>query len=143
MTARPGPRANAARILIVDDEPDNRELMQLILNWEGFATVMAASGEEALVIARDEPVDLVLLDLMMPGLDGFEVTTRMKRSLITRRIPIVVLSALDDHAAKKRVLDAGAAEFASKPIDRSDLCARVRRVLGNEAERRAQRSTRS
>ena len=140
MTETPAPNLGGARILIVDDEPDNRELMQLVLNWEGFVTLTAASGEEALAIAADEPVDLVLLDLMMPGLDGFEVTARMKRSLVTRNIPIVVLSAMSDHATRQRVLDAGALEFVSKPIDRSDLCARVRRILGQETIGRHQGS---
>ena len=126
-----------ARILIVDDESDNRELLQLILNWEGFVTLAAGSGQEALAIAADEPLDLVLLDLMMPGLDGFEVTARLKCSLVTRKIPIVVVSAMSDDATRQRVLEAGAHELVSKPIDRSDLCRRVRRILGHESNRQA------
>ncbi len=140
MTEIPEPKPIGPRILIVDDEPDNRELMQLVLNWEGFTTLTAASGEEALAIAADERIDLVLLDLMMPGLDGFEVTTRMKRSLVTRKIPILVLSAMNDHATRKRVLDAGALDFVSKPIDRTDLCTRVRNILGQGASSRHQGS---
>ena len=140
MTQTPEREAGAALILIVDDESDNRELMQLVLNWEGFVTLTAASGEEALAIAADEPIDLVLLDLMMPGMDGHEVTTRMKRSLVTRKIPIVVVSAMNDHATRQRVLNAGAAEFVSKPIDRSDLCQRVRNILGHAADNQPARS---
>ncbi len=136
MTGTPELKAGGARILIVDDESDNRELLQLVLNWEGFETLTARSGEEALAIAADQPLDLVLLDLMMPGLDGFEVTTRMKRSLITRKIPIVVVSAMNDDITRRRVLEVGADEFVGKPIDRSDLCQRVRRVLGRAASAR-------
>lgn len=131
--------ASAPRILIVDDESDNRELMQLVLNWEGFVTLTAASGEEALAIAADEPLDLVLLDMMMPGMDGHEVTARMKCSLVTRKIPIVVVSAMNDHATRQRVLNAGAVDFVSKPIDRSELCQRVRNVLEQAADNRQAR----
>jgi DNA-binding response OmpR family regulator len=125
--------AEGRRILIVDDEPDNRELLQIVLTWDGFATQTAASGEEALASAVEHPPDLVLLDLMMPGLDGCQVTTLMKQNLVTKNIPVMIISAMNDRATKLRVLSAGAAEFISKPIDRSDLCARVRAVLGPKA----------
>jgi CheY-like chemotaxis protein len=121
------------RILIVDDEPDNRELLQIVLNWDGFSTQTASSGEEALASAAEHPPDLMLLDLMMPGLDGCQVTTLLKQNLATRNIPVMIISAMSDRATRLRVLSAGATEFISKPIDRSDLCERVRAVLGPKA----------
>jgi CheY-like chemotaxis protein len=130
MTAVSEPRAEPPRILIVDDEPDNRELLQIVLDWDGFVTETAASGEEALARVAEHPPDLMLLDLMMPGLDGCQVTALLKQNLATRDIPVMILSAMNDHATRLRVLGAGAAEFISKPIDRSDLCQRVRAVLG-------------
>jgi CheY-like chemotaxis protein len=129
MMASSEPKAEPTRILIVDDEPDNRELLQIVLGWDGFLTETAASGEEALASAAEHPPDLMLLDLMMPGLDGCQVTTLLKKNLATRNIPVMIISAMNDHATRLRVLNAGAAEFISKPIDRSDLCQRVRAVL--------------
>jgi CheY-like chemotaxis protein len=123
------PSARPLRILIVDDEPDNRELLQIVLNWDGFTTLTAASGEEALASMAEQPPDLVLLDLMMPGLDGCQVTARIKQNLATRHIPVMVISAMNDHATRLRVLGAGAEAFISKPIDRCELCQRVRTIL--------------
>jgi CheY-like chemotaxis protein len=120
----------AARILIVDDEPDNRELLRIVLNWEGFSTSTAACGQEALAAVATRAPDLVLLDLMMPGLDGCEVTVQMKSCPETKDIPVLIVSAMDDPATRERVLCAGAAGFIMKPIDRTDLCRRVRSLLG-------------
>jgi CheY-like chemotaxis protein len=117
------------QILIVDDEPDNRELLEIVLNWDGFTTHTAASGDEALISVAEHPPDLILLDLMMPGLDGCELTALLKQSAATRDIPIMIISAMNDPATRLRVLRAGATEFVCKPIDRSVLCQRVRAVL--------------
>ena len=118
-TARP------PRILLVDDEPDNLELLAIILAHEGFLPVTARSGGEALdAIARDAP-DLVLLDVMMPGMDGFEVLRRLKADQSTRGIPVIMLTAMDHPSAQKVARSAGAADFIGKPLDRADLCARV------------------
>ena len=119
-----------ARILIVDDEADNRALLQIVLKWEGFSTSSAENGEEALASATAHLPDLILLDLMMPGLDGCEVTVQLKANPVTKNIPVAIISAMDDRATRARVLHAGAVDFLAKPIDRSDLCQRVRGILG-------------
>jgi len=131
MSERPAP--SPARILIVDDSCDNSELLQIMLNWEGFVAVTAASGEEALASVAAEPPDLVLLDLSLPGLNGLQVIGQMKGNLTTRDIPIVIVSGRGDDATRLRVLNAGAADFILKPVDRADLCQRVRNALGINA----------
>ena len=122
--------APSARILIVDDEPDNCELLQIVLNWEGFTTQIAATGQQALACAAEQLPDLVVLDLMMPDLDGYQVTLALKQNPRTRHIPIMILSAMTDHVTRQRVLNAGAEAFISKPIDRAELNQLVRGILG-------------
>ena len=118
-----------ARILIVDDDCDNRELLQVILNWEGFVTQTAGSGEEALASVAATPPDLMLLDLSLPGLSGFEVTSQMKGNVPTKDIPVVIISGRGDDATRMRALNAGAVDFILKPVDRADLSQRVRSIL--------------
>ena len=95
MTQFAGGADRSARILIVDDELRNRQLLEAMLSPEGFHLVSAESGDEALAEIRRQPPDVILLDVMMPGMDGFEVTRRIKNTPATRNIPIIILSALD------------------------------------------------
>ena len=124
-----------AQILIVDDVPDNSELLQIMLNWEGFVTRIAGSGEEALASVAAAPPDLVLLDLGLPGLSGCEVVSQMKSNIATKHIPVVIISGRGDDATRQRAMSAGAVDFLLKPIDRANLCQRVRSALGLEAAR--------
>ncbi len=128
----PGPDIppGAARVLIVDDSADSRELLEIILNWEGFVTMTASSGEEALTSAAEQLPDLMLLDFVLPGLCGCEVVARMKSNLSTKDIPILMISGMSDGTTRRRALSAGAADFLTKPVGRSELCERVRDILG-------------
>jgi CheY-like chemotaxis protein len=121
------------RILIVDDERHNRELLKIMLEPEGYLLQTAASGEEALGMAERQPPDLMLLDVMMPGLDGYQVAARVKAGPGTRDILIVLLTALDDRSSRSHGLSAGADAFLTKPVNRVELCERVRSLLNPSA----------
>ncbi len=119
----------AARILIVDDELANRKLLEVLLTHEGYATASAASGDEALALIGEQPPDLILLDVMMPTLNGYEVARILKAHPLSLHIPIILISALSDRAARLAGLDAGAEDFISKPFHRDELRLRVRNLL--------------
>jgi signal transduction histidine kinase len=116
-------------ILIVDDERRNRDLLEVMLKPEGFRLLSAASGEEALATVAQQPPDLILLDVMMPGMDGYEVASKVKSNPATSSIPVIMLTALDDRNARMLGLSAGVDEFLTKPIDRAELSVRVRNLL--------------
>jgi two-component system cell cycle sensor histidine kinase/response regulator CckA len=118
-----------ARVLIVDDERHNRNLLEVMLTPEGLLLQTAASGEEALAMVAQQPPDLILLDIMMPDMDGYQVAAHIKGDLATKNIPIIMLTALDDRDARVRGLSTGAEDFLSKPVDRIELCVRVRNLL--------------
>lgn len=126
-----------ARILVVDDTPEIRLLVTTILEHAGYQTLQAAGGERALEMVQQEPPDLILLDVMMPGLDGYEVCARLKSDDTTRAIPVIFLSALDDSEAQTRGFEAGAADFVTKPISVPVLLARVNTHLALYAQRRS------
>ncbi len=118
-----------ARVLVVDDERLNRELIKLMLAPDGFEVDAAANGEEAMAILAHHPPDLIILDVMMPGMDGYAVARAVKENPDTQNIPVIMVTALDDHDARMRGLRAGAEDFLSKPVDRAELCARVKNLL--------------
>lgn len=119
----------APHLLIVDDEIENIRLLELLLRAEGYATASAANGEQALAAIADSAPDLVLLDVMMPDLDGYSVTRRLKANPATSNIPIILVTALNDRNARLAGLDSGAEDFLSKPVDRIELSLRVRNLL--------------
>jgi two-component system sensor histidine kinase/response regulator len=116
------------RLLIVDDVPDNLFLVRTILEEEGYEIITASNGYEALKIIESEPIDLVLLDVMMPLMDGYEVTRRIRAMKDLPFIPILLITAYDRANAVKG-LDLGADEFIRKPIEADELLARVRSLL--------------
>ena len=115
-----------ARVLVVDDVPANVKLLEARLSAEYFDVVTAMSGAEALTICERAQCDLVLLDVMMPDMDGFEVCRRLKGSPTTHHIPVVMVTALDQPSDRVRGLEAGADDFLTKPIPELALIARVR-----------------
>ncbi len=119
----------APTILIVDDEARNCRLLELLLQPEGYHTTVAASGEAALAAIKDCPPDLILLDIMMPGLDGYQVANTLKANPLTSHIPIIMITAHTERAARLEGLSAGAEEFLTKPVDRTELWLRVRNLL--------------
>ena len=118
-----------ATVLVVDDEPENRKLLELLLAHEGYLTRTATTGEEALLSIATDPPDLVLLDVMMPGLDGYAVAATLKADPSTAGIPVILVSALDDRADRLSGLASGAEDFLTKPVDRAELWLRVRNLL--------------
>jgi len=115
-----------ARVLVVDDIPANVKLLEARLSAEYFDVVTAMSGAEALAICERAECDLVLLDVMMPDMDGFEVCRRLKTNTATHHIPVVMVTALDQSSDRVRGLEAGADDFLTKPIPELALIARVR-----------------
>jgi putative two-component system response regulator len=118
-----------ARILVVDDEERNRRLLVAMLEAEGYTAAEAADGAQALELARQNPPDIVLLDIMMPGMDGYDVARTLKADVATKAIPVVMVTALDDRESRLRGLEAGAEEFVTKPVERNELRIRVRNLL--------------
>ena len=117
------------RILIVDDEPLNVKLLEATLSAEKYETITAYSGEEALAKVTASSPDLILLDVMMPEMNGYEVTRRLKDNLDSRDIPVILVTALDGTDNKIKGLEAGADEFLNKPVSTPELLARVKSLL--------------
>ncbi|MBX2833969.1 MAG: PleD family two-component system response regulator [Micavibrio sp.] len=119
----------SARILVVDDILPNVKLLEAKLSQEYYDVLTAMNGPDALKKVEEESPDLVLLDVMMPGMDGFEVCTRIKQNPATAHVPVVMVTALTDSVDKVRGLESGADDFLSKPINDVALLARVRSLV--------------
>ena len=137
------PANAAATVLIVDDEPLNVDLLEQELAAAGYRTLSAASGEEAIAKAAKALPDLVLLDVMMTGLDGYAVCERLKATEATRAIPVIFLTALTDTFEKVRAFSAGAVDYVTKPFETEELLARVGTHIALRREIEAHRRSRS
>jgi putative two-component system response regulator len=116
-------------ILVVDDQAQNIELLEAFLAPQGYAVIVAGSGEEALEKLSANPIDLVLLDVIMPGMDGFALTRRIRQDSANLLLPIVLVTALRETEDRVKGIEAGCDDFISKPIDKMELLARVRSLL--------------
>ncbi|RZN42460.1 MAG: response regulator [Methanosarcinales archaeon] len=117
-----------SKILAVDDEPMNVELLDAHLSLD-YDVISACSGEEALEVVKAEKPDLILLDIMMPGMDGYEVSKRLKSDPATRFIPIIMVTALSDVGDRIKGSDSGSDEFLTKPVNKEELVSRVKSLL--------------
>jgi DNA-binding response OmpR family regulator len=117
------------KILIADDEPDFVELISMRLEVNGFKVVAAKDGQEAIDKTKKENPDLLILDLMMPKLDGFEVCRMLKFDDNFKNLPIIVLSALDQQQDREKAIKAGADEYFIKPFDLSLLLTKIRDLI--------------
>ena len=121
--------AARSRILLVDDEPLNLKLMEGLLGPCGYELYRAENGREALYIINNVDIDLVLLDIMMPGMDGFQVCRSIKANDETRMTPVILITALDDVETKIKGIEAGADDFIARPPNKPELIARVKSLL--------------
>ena len=122
----------AHKILVCDDDELLTELLQFRLEAKGFDVVVASDGREALVSVKDSPPDAVVLDAMMPGLDGFEVLRRLREDTATRDIPVIMLTARKGERDIVEALRLGASDYLSKPFIPDELSARLVRLLSDD-----------
>ena len=120
---------SAGRILVVDDNPHARELLRAALVAEGYTVTLAEGGEEALAKVAEEVPELILLDINMPGLNGYEVCSRLKGTEATRLIPIIFLTSMSDLEDRLRGIEVGADDFLTKPFRKVELLARAKSLL--------------
>jgi DNA-binding response OmpR family regulator len=126
-----------ARILIVDDDPHAQEILSHWVRKAGYEAVCAASGQACLEQLALSPVDVIVLDVMMPEMDGLEVCERIRQNRDWRSIPVILLTAKDDMETRARGMDLGVSEYLTKPVNKHELFSRLRaQVRSRELERR-------
>ncbi|HEY9877446.1 MAG TPA: response regulator, partial [Leptolyngbyaceae cyanobacterium] len=123
------PNPEPAKILVVDDHAASRMTAAAFLDLEGYDVLEADSGSQALNFVWTEKPDLILLDVMMPGMDGFEVCQHIKQDEQTRLVPVVFVTALDDRQSRLRGIEVGGDDFLTKPFDQLELSARVKSLV--------------
>ncbi len=122
------------RILIVDDTRQNAELLEAHLDGHGYETRLAAHGEEALQLVAEWPADVILLDIMMPKLSGFEVCRRLRADPATANVGVLMITALDQPTDIERAVEVGTDDFVTRPINKTELLLRVQSLLAALAE---------
>mgnify|MGYP001806561546 CR=1 FL=1 len=122
------------RVLIADDNVQNAELLEAYLDGTGYDTKLAANGDETLQLAREWKPDVILLDIMMPKLSGFEVCKKLRADAATRDIGVLMVTALDQPNDIERAIEAGTDDFMTKPIHKSELLLRTRALVESRGE---------
>jgi two-component system cell cycle response regulator len=122
--------ASQGRVLLVDDDEDIRIVLEMLLTSYGFEVTLAEGGRAAIEIAHREPIDVVLLDVMMPGMDGFEVCRELQRSPATASLPVILLTARDDMESRAEGMRGAVSEFLAKPANDEELIARIKTQVG-------------
>jgi len=122
-----------AKILIIDDDQAVQDILALILKASGYAVVSALDGITAIQVARQDVPDLIILDLGLPGGNGFLILERIRNLTLLANIPVIVLSANDQASNRKRALDGGAVTYLQKPISKHELLTATRQALGEAA----------
>ena len=117
------------RILIVDDNTQNADLLEAHLDGTGYDTRVVYSGEDALAAARDWPPDVILLDVMMPKMSGFDVCRQLRAAAATKDVSVLMVTALDEPTDIEKAVNAGTDDFITKPINKTELLLRVRAML--------------
>ena len=133
--------ATPARILIADDNLQNADLLNEYLSDGEFETAVAHDGDETMHLIRDFRPDVILLDIMMPKLSGFEVCKRLKADLATRQLPVLMITALDQPSDIDRAVEAGTDDFLTKPINQTELIRRVRALIASRKQGNAVEQT--
>ena len=123
------PEKCTGNVLIVDDDPKNRLVLRAVLEQQGHCIGEAEDGEQALQKVRTDPPDVVVLDVMMPGISGYEVCNRLKRDPATAHIPVLMVTALTDRASRLKGMEKGANDFITKPVDIHEVALRVRNAV--------------
>jgi two-component system, OmpR family, alkaline phosphatase synthesis response regulator PhoP len=132
----PPGRTTLPRILIADDNPQGVELLEAYLEGNDYEIGTAADGEETLRQVREWQPDLILLDIMMPKISGFEVCKRLRADPATREVAVIMVTALDQPSDIERAVEAGTDDFLTKPINKTELLLRVRSVLKSRLNKR-------
>jgi DNA-binding response OmpR family regulator len=125
------------RIMVVDDDPDTVTVLARYLQREGFATIEALSGAQCLKLVGENHVDVILLDLMMPEMDGFQVVRALKNNPATAEIPIIMITARDDIESRSEGMRVGVSDFLAKPVFRKQLANRIKAQLDTIATARS------
>jgi two-component system sensor histidine kinase/response regulator len=126
----PNSKPNAGRVLVVDDQPSNLRIISALLSRRGYSVYTADSGEDALQRLESQPADLMLLDMMMPGMDGFDLLQEVRENPAWRGLPVVFLTAAHDRDLLLRAFDSGAVDYVTKPFMPEELLARVQAHIG-------------
>jgi CheY-like chemotaxis protein len=116
------------KILVVEDQDAIRRMIEALVRARGFEVTAVNTGTKALDVAATAPPDAVLLDLMLPGHDGFEVCRRLRQDPVTRQVPVIIISALDDDESRRKATDAGANAYFTKPFSPMALLAELERI---------------